>query len=75
MSIWNIKNRWLRAGVAWGVAAGMVVFVAGAFIVTAFVGAIRGLWEGPAEFIDDFDEWSELGSDMWAAMTAQEARK
>ncbi len=72
-NIWRIKNRWLRAGVAWVVVIGIAAFLAFAFAVTAIIGAIRGLWEGPVEFIDGFDEWRDLGGNAWAAMTAKDA--
>ena len=73
-NIWDIKNRWLRATVAWPLFIGMaVVFVAVLPIATVQF-ALKGAWEAVADgYTDGFRGWRPIMKASWAAMTAQDA--
>lgn len=74
-TIWSIKNRWLRAAVAW-VLATLTALIAVALLValtviSAIVGAVRNIWDDVGTFTDG-GEWAPLLSSAWAAMTGKD---
>lgn len=74
-NIWSIKNRWLRAAVAWplvffGGVALAVVFVAAA-VVLGVIGAGKGAYHEVRQLW--LPGWGEIGRMAWRAMTAKES--
>lgn len=70
MNLWDIKNRWLRAAVAWLFAAITVVLVVVLGTIAALGGAAIGAFQELRALIGTADDW-ELPR-LWAAMTARE---
>lgn len=73
-NIWRIKNRWLRAAVAWPLAIVTVVTLAVVGLVMIIVFAARGVWDG---FVDVFDakeraDWALVFHAAWAALTGKD---
>lgn len=77
-NIWRIKNRWLRAAVAWpGViltAIGVLIFIAFGTVYFAVVGAGRRVADAYADGFGAAErkEWASVISTAWAAMTAKD---
>ena len=78
LTIWNIKNRWLRAAVAWLVfAVGCVAFVLGCLAVTVWavvVGAFNEVRDSYRAFIAAVRETAGdgVGAAAWAALTGKD---
>lgn len=72
-NIWSVKNRWLRAGVAWLLAPPGIMLAYTIFTVAA-------LWEAIKWGVDTFrEDMRDFTRDvpweiMWRAMTAKEAK-
>lgn len=75
-NIWNIKNRWVRAIIAWLLVLALlplaIVGLSILCLLFTLVGAYRGIKD---EFQDAFSPrgWVELAAIMWRAMTARES--
>ena len=77
-SIWSIKNRWLRAAVAWPCVVGMTIVAAVVIVCATVFFALKGAWDTVVEgYVDGFGvhdrrEWAAIFGDAWAAMTAKD---
>lgn len=72
-TIWSIKNRWLRAAVAWPVlilsAIGLVVF---AIILAVGAGVLAVCRVAGEEATSLAAAWHEMRTTAWAAMTGKD---
>ena len=78
LTIWSIKNRWLRAAVAWlafiaGCAA-LVPVLAGLAVWSAVTGAAREVRDACTAFIRGIRDTvgDGVGAAAWAAMTGKD---
>jgi hypothetical protein len=72
-NVWKIKNRWLRAGVAWVAAALCIVGLPFAVVIDALAVIIVSI-VGEAKFYCR-DTWADIKHTAryaWAAMTAKD---
>jgi hypothetical protein len=80
-NIWHIKNRWLRAVVAWPMVAitavAMLIVIAGATILFALKGAWDAVADGYSDGfgVSDRKEWAGIVRAAWCAITAQDEPK
>jgi hypothetical protein len=73
-NIWRIKNRWLRAAVAWPFAIGCAAVMAALALVLIVVFAVKGVWDGLADVFDAKEraDWAQVFHAAWAALTGRD---